>query len=255
MRDTVTFFGRGYGVLHTPWVQDLFPWESEQSNLPSVPLDPLYPGIVTLRDLEGAKRRYEEYRNERRWVLEREEMEKVEERQRKMDAAWKLELKRRTVTLKPGEKKSYTRYLAGAEEKRRKIKSTVRHILRFKSPDIAEELPLVPPIPDKYAAIYIGQAESPPQPKRIPRTKGETNSMVERVMKGLARSNGRLSGDEIDAWKRIARRCADNPTGGGNTLYDTILILQCCSKALANYEPRLAAAIQKGSDALNQSEG
>lgn len=220
MRDTVTFFGRGYGVLHTPWVQDLFPWESEQSNLPSVPLDPLYPGIVTLRDLEGAKRRYEEYRNERRWMLEREEMEKVEERQRKMDAAWKLELKRR------------------ANEKRRKIKSTVRHILRFKSPDVEE--PLIPDIP---------------QPKRIPRTKGETNSMVESVMKGLARSNGRLSGDEIDAWKRIARRCADNPTGGGNTLYDTILILQCCSKALANYEPRLAAAIQKGSDALNQSEG
>ena len=220
MRDTVTFFGRGYEVLHTPWVQDLFPWESEQSNLPSVPLDPLYPGIVTLRDLEGAKRRYEEYRNERRWMLEREEMEKVEERQRKMDAAWKLELKRR------------------ANEKRRKIKSTVRHILRFKSPDVEE--PLIPDIP---------------QPKRIPRTKGETNSMVESVMKGLARSNGRLSGDEIDAWKRIARRCADNPTGGGNTLYDTILILQCCSKALANYEPRLAAAIQKGSDALNQSEG
>jgi len=220
MRDTVTFFGRGYGVLHTPWVQDLFPWDTEQSNLPSVPLDPLYPGIVTLRDLEGAKRRYEEYRNERRWMLEREEMEKVEERQRKMDAAWKLELKRR------------------ANEKRRKIKSTVRHILRFKSPDVEE--PLIPDIP---------------QPKRIPRTKGETNSMVESVMKGLARSNGRLSGDEIDAWKRIARRCADNPTGGGNTLYDTILILQCCSKALANYEPRLAAAIQKGSDALNQSEG
>ena len=220
MRDTVTFFGRGYGVLHTPWVQDLFPWDTEQSNLPSVPLDPLYPGIVTLRDLEGAKRRYEEYRNERRWMLEREEMEKVEERQRKMDAAWKLELKRR------------------AEEKRRKTKSTVRHILRFKSPDVEE--PLIPDIP---------------QPKRIPRTKGETNSMVESVMKGLARSNGRLSGDEIDAWKRIARRCADNPTGGGNTLYDTILILQCCSKALANYEPRLAAAIQKGSDALNQSEG
>ena len=171
-------------------------------------------------------------------MLEREEMEKVEERQRKMDAAWKLELKRRTVTLKPGEKKSYTRYLAGAEEKRRKIKSTVRHILRFKSPDVEE--PLIPDIP---------------QPKRIPRTKGETNSMVESVMKGLARSNGGLSGDEIDAWKRIARRCADNPTGGGNTLYDTILILQCCSKALANYEPRLAAAIQKGSDALNQSEG
>ena len=220
MRDTVTFFGRGYGVLHTPWVQDLFPWDTEQSNLHSVPLDPLYPGIVTLRDLEGAKRRYEEYRNERRWMLEREEMEKVEERQRKMDAAWKLELKRR------------------ANEKRRKIKSTVRHILRFKSPDVEE--PLIPDIP---------------QPKRIPRTKGETNSMVESVMKGLARSNGRLSGDEIDAWKRIARRCADNPTGGGNTLYDTILILQCCSKALANYEPRLAAAIQKGSDALNQSEG
>ena len=220
MRDTVTFFGRGYGVLHTPWVQDLFPWDTEQSNLPSVPLDPLYPGIVTLRDLEGAKRRYEEYRNERRWMLEREEMEKVEERQRKMDAAWKLELKRR------------------ANEKRRKIKSTVRHILRFKSPDVEE--PLIPDIP---------------QPKRIPRTKGETNSMVESVMKGLARSNGRLSGDEIDAWKRIARRCADNPTGGGNTLYDTILILQCCSKALANYEPRLAAAIQKGSDALNQAEG
>ena len=220
MRDTVTFFGRGYGVLHTPWVQDLFPWDTEQSNLPSVPLDPLYPGIVTLRDLEGAKRRYEEYRNERRWMLEREEMEKVEERQRKMDAAWKLELKRR------------------ANEKRRKIKSTVRHILRFKSPDVEE--PLIPDIP---------------QPKRIPRTKGETNSMVESVMKGLARSNGRLSADEIDAWKRIARRCADNPTGGGNTLYDTILILQCCSKALANYEPRLAAAIQKGSDALNQSEG
>ena len=220
MRDTVTFFGRGYGVLHTPWVQDLFPWDTEQSNLPSVPLDPLYPGIVTLRDLEGAKRRYEEYRNERRWMLEREEMEKVDERQRKMDAAWKLELKRR------------------ANEKRRKIKSTVRHILRFKSPDVEE--PLIPDIP---------------QPKRIPRTKGETNSMVESVMKGLARSNGRLSGDEIDAWKRIARRCADNPTGGGNTLYDTILILQCCSKALANYEPRLAAAIQKGSDALNQSEG
>jgi len=89
MRDTVTFFGRGYEVLHTPWVQDLFPWETEQSNLPSVPLDPLYPeGYI--RNIGEAKKRYVEYQAHREWLREQEKKGWVPDwPTNKEDRAWR----------------------------------------------------------------------------------------------------------------------------------------------------------------------
>ena len=214
--DTVSFIRRGYNVLKLVEVQDYFPWEKESVDQPSIPLDPLYPTTYTLREIWLGKRRHAAAKAEREWIRERERMEKIEKRQRKMDLAWQRELRFRR------------------EEKRRKAKSTVRHILRFKNPDING----TPPIPDI------------PQPERIPRTAPETNIMVEAILKGLARSNGNLTQPEIDAWKRIARKCADNPNAGGNTIYDSQLILLCCSKALSKHDPNLAAAILRGSDAL-----
>jgi hypothetical protein len=77
--------------------------------------------------------------------------------------------------------------------------------------------------------------------------------MVEAILKGLARSNGNLTPSEVESWTRIVHKCADNPTAGGNTIYDSQLILLCCSKALSKHDPNLAAAILRGSDALRDA--
>ena len=203
--DTVSFIRYGYNVLNMAEVQDHFPWEGEPNDQPSIPLDPLYPTTYTLREMSQAKRRHAAAKAEREWILERERMEKIEERQRIMDLAWERELKFR-----------------------REQKQEAWRAKQLKTA----------PIPDI------------PQPERIARTAGETNIMVEAILKGLARSNGNLTHPEIESWKRIARKCADNPTAGGNTVYDSQLILLCCSKALAKHDPNLSAAILRGSDAL-----
>ena len=52
-------------------MQDLFPRESEQSNLPSILPDPLYPeGYI--RNIGEAKKRYADYRDERKWLLKQQ---------------------------------------------------------------------------------------------------------------------------------------------------------------------------------------
>jgi hypothetical protein len=89
VRDTVTFFARGYEVLHTSWAQDLFPWDTEQSSLPSILLDPLYPeGYI--RNIGEAKKRYADYRDERKWLLKQEARGWMPDRPTtKEDRAWR----------------------------------------------------------------------------------------------------------------------------------------------------------------------
>jgi hypothetical protein len=226
--DTVSFIRHGYNVLKLVEVQDYFPWEKESVDQPSIPLDPLYPTTYTLREIWLGKRRHAAAKAERIWILERERMEKIEKRQRnqrKLDLAWKRELKFRREQ-KARKKLPRKQFRVGGSHR------------RYLLGQVNEP----PPIPDI------------PQPERIARTAPETNTMVETILKGLARSNGRsLTQPEIESWTRIARKCADNPNAGGNTIYDSQLILLCCSKALSKHDPTFAAAILRGSDALRDA--
>jgi hypothetical protein len=222
--DTVSFIRHGYNVLKLVEVQDYFPWEEEPNDQPSIPLDPLYPTTYTPREMSQAKRRHAAARAERKWILERERMEKIELRQWKMDQAWKRELQFRREQ-KARRKLTIKRFRVGGSHR------------KYLLGQVNEP----PPIPDI------------PQPERIPRTAPETNTMVETILKGLARSNGNLTPSEVESWTRIVHKCADNPTAGGNTIYDSQLILLCCSKALAKHDPTFAAAILRGSDALRDA--